>query len=270
MNSADKYLDIVRIIDLNITKEKTEMILYKGETRSSTSTKVQVKKMSVDKVHLPANVDVSNLSFATPKVLNNGGRSIPMYYNSKPLVFQVSNLTAPYGLSEIRSDNGDLKYGLSLSFANMHENSVRDVHKLMSDLDSKIMQEFYANAKTWAKKDFKSFDVIESLYNPIVKPYKDKEGNLSDKYPATFKVQIPSKGGMFDCEVYGANKQKIDDPSTIDWKGAKVSAILQCNGVWVIGNKFGCTFRVIQVKVVPRQKITGYAFIDDPEDKIVN
>ena len=32
-------------------------------------------------------------------------------------------------------------------------------------------------------------------------------------------------------------------------KGAKIKALLKCNGIWVSGSKFGCTWRAEQIQI---------------------
>lgn len=213
--------------------------------------------MSVSQVLLPSSIELSNLAFTNVKPMGAGGKSVGLLYNGKPLVFQISNLNAPYGLNENVNDNGDVKLSLVLS---LNSDPDDDVSKLMNSLDRKAMQEFYINCGKWCNRTVKSFDTVESLYSPIVKPSKD------EKYPPTFKVQIPSKNGKVECDVYDADRNKVNDPLSLNWKGAKMSAIVQCNGLWIIGNKFGITFRVVQLKIAPRAKISGYAFVSDPEE----
>jgi hypothetical protein len=52
-------------------------------------------------------------------------------------------------------------------------------------------------------------------------------------------------------------------------RGSKVSAIVQCSGVWIAGSKFGLTMKIVQMKVCPEKvfKIEGYSFIDDEDEE---
>jgi hypothetical protein len=36
--------------------------------------------------------------------------------------------------------------------------------------------------------------------------------------------------------------------------------LIQCLGIWVIGSKFGITWKIVQMKVIPAKKLQGYAF----------
>ena len=68
--------------------------------------------------------------------------------------------------------------------------------------------------------------------------------------------------------MYDSSKNLID-LSTIETKGAKITAIIQCLGLWAIAGKFGCTWKVLQMRVVPVATIKGWAFkdLDDKDDE---
>jgi hypothetical protein len=125
---------------------------------------------------------------------------------------------------------------------------------------------------TWLKKKYNSVDVVEALYTPMVKYAKDKTtGEITDKYPPTFKLKIPFVNSAFQCEVYDNKRKTVDLKQLIDtgaFKGAKVTAIIQCLGIWVAGGKYGCSWKVLQMRVSPPQTIKGYAFKDLEDDKV--
>merc|ERR1712028_122738 len=50
-------------------------------------------------------------------------------------------------------------------------------------------------------------------------------------------------------------------------KGAKVQALIQCVGLWFAGGKYGCSWKVLQIKVTPPQGVSGYSFIEDSSDE---
>lgn len=213
-----------------------------------------------------ADVDLNEVSLGTPKSLDNGGKMIPMFHKGKQFIMQIPVMNAPYGISRYPGDGkGDDKLSLDLSFKGCDSNpQVKEFLELMKQLDAKCVEQAFKNGFTWFKKKFASQDVVEALYTPMVKYSKDKEtGEVTDKYPPTVKLSIPMRDGACKVEVYDSSRNQIsiDD---VDLKGADVTAIIQSNGVWVAGGKFGCKFRVLQMKVSPKSsKITGYAFLDD-------
>jgi hypothetical protein len=214
-----------------------------------------------------SDINFDEVTFSTPKSLDNGGKMIALYHKGKPLIMQTPNMDAPYGLSRFPSDKGgDDKVSLDVSFKAGNQEFL----EFMKKLDQKIVDEAFANGMPWFKKKFNTRDVVEALYTPLVKLYKDKEtGEASDKYPPTFKMAIPLKDGKYGVEVYDNNREKID-MADIELRNAAVTSIIQCNGVWVAGGKFGCKFKAVQMKVSQKSsKISGYAFLDD-EDRIVD
>ena len=82
------------------------------------------------------------------------------------------------------------------------------------------------------------------------------------------KVKVPWKDGKFDCDAYDSKRQLIqDDLSNVLVKGSQVQALIQCVGIWFAGGKYGCSWKVVQMKVTPPAGIHGYSFIDDSEDE---
>lgn len=226
---------------------------------------------AVSIISRPCDVDVSKLTYATPLNLDNGGKIIRVYNNGKPLVFQTPVMHCPYGVSSFDGDKGS-KYTINLSFKDMHNTEAMEaVQKMLTDLDKRFVDDGLENSMSWFKKKYTTREVVDALYSPIIRVSKDKEtGEVTDKYPPTFKVQLPIKDNKVMCEVYNAAKEKIDlDMASM--KGAGVAAIVQCNGIWIAGGKFGCSFKVLQMRVSPNDSnnvnniLKSYAFLDDDD-----
>jgi hypothetical protein len=227
----------------------------------------------MDSIILPTNLEVSNVTYSAPRTLDNGGRAIYMSLNRSPIVLQTPEMVAPYGVSNWNDDGkGPDKYSLDLSFKGKEgrENLATFFDK-MAALDKKLVQDGVDNSMTWLKKKYNSADVVEALYTPMVKHAKDKTtGEITDKYPPTFKLKLPFINGNFQCEVYDTKRNTVNLKELIDsgsLKGAKVTAIIQCLGIWVAGGKYGCSWKVLQMRVSPPQTIKGYAFKELEDDK---
>jgi hypothetical protein len=197
-----------------------------------------------------------------------------MNLNRSPIVLQTPEMVVPYNVSNWNDDGkGPDKYTLDLSFKGKEgrENLNTFFEKVVA-LDKKLVQDGVDNSMTWLKKKYNSVDVVEALYSPMVKYAKDKTtGEITDKYPPTFKLKIPSSNGSFQCEVYDNKRKPVNLKELIDsgaFKGAKVTAIIQCQGIWVAGGKYGCSWKVLQMRVSPPQTIKGYAFKELEDDKV--
>lgn len=228
----------------------------------------------MESIILPSTFEVSNVSYSAPRTLDNGGRAIYMGLNRSPIVLQTPEMIAPYGVSNWNDDGkGPDKYSLDLSFKGKEgRQNLQTFFDKMVALDKKLVQDGVDNSMTWLKKKYTSVDVVEALYTPMVKYAKDKTtGEITDKYPPVFKLKIPFVNNTFQCEVFDNKRNQADLKQLIDtgaFKGAKVTAIIQCLGIWVAGGKYGCSWKVLQMRVTPPQTIKGYAFKELEDDKV--
>ncbi len=228
----------------------------------------------MESIILPSNFDVSSVTYSAPRTLDNGGRAIYMGLNRSPIVLQTPEMIAPYGVSNWNDDGkGPDKYSLDLSFKGKDDRpNLNTFFEKMVALDKKLVQDGVDNSMTWLKKKYNSVDVVEALYTPMVKYAKDKTtGEITDKYPPVFKLKIPFVNNAFQCEVYDNKRKPVDLKQLIDtgaFKGAKVTAIIQCLGIWVAGGKYGCSWKILQMRVSPPQTIKGYAFKEIEDDKV--
>lgn len=230
--------------------------------------------MSSPNIILPNDFNISKINYGAVKKLENGGKSIYIKYGGDPLIMQLPEMSAPFGLGKWSGD-GKTKYSLDLSFSGKDQRKVlQTFFENMVSLDKKLVTDAIENSPTWFNKKYTSFEVVEALYTPMIKYAKDKNtGEVTDKYPATFKMSVPlAKDGSFDCEVYNNKAERVDLAAMEEKggiKGARVSAIVQCLGIWIAGSKFGCSWKVIQMKVSQRSAISGYSIRDIPDDKPV-
>lgn len=228
------------------------------------------KNFNPENIVLAKDFDASKLIYNDVKILDNGGKMVFLSYNNprSPLIIQTPEMPAPFGMSKWVNDNSPDKYTIDLSFRGMDNHpGVRALYNVMDTLDKKLVEDGFANQQTWFKgKKFPSVEVMQVLYTPFIRQAKDKDtGEVTDKYPPTFKVKLPVKEGVFECEVYDTNRELVD-LNTINTKGAGVSAIIQCTGLWFAGGKFGANWQVVQMRIRPTQKVSGFAFKEDPDD----
>lgn len=215
------------------------------------------------------NFDLSKLSYGTPRALDNGGKSIYVAYNGKPLYLQTPKMVSPFGLKTWSKDEKSPtdKLSLELSFKNKSaRKSLQTFYDKCEGFDKKIVVDALENSSAWFKKKYSSTDVVEALYTSFLKFPKDKNtGDITDKYPPTIRLTLPQKDGTATCEVYDKDKNRIDI-NGIETKGAEVTAIIQCLGIWIAGGKFGCSWKVVQLRVTPpANRISGFAFKEDDE-----
>lgn len=224
----------------------------------------------MNNIILAKDFDVSKVNYSDVRMLDNGGKVIYVSYNKAPLTVQTPEMSAPFGMQKWTNDNRD-KYTLDLSFKDLDKRpALQSFYKVLESLDSKLVEDGFKNQQTWFKgRKYPTKEVVEALYTPLIKHAKDKDtGEITDKYPPTFKMNVPWKEGKFMCEVYDDKRNPVD-LSSLETKGSRIRAIIQFTGLWMAGGKFGSTWRIMQMVVVPSQTLRGFAFKPDEDDKVL-
>jgi len=220
------------------------------------------------------NVNIENVSFGEPKVnAKYKNISVPITYkvngNSAPFVMQMPKLKAFVGFSTFMGDDAQ-KVSLPVS-----------IHELASDPSHKSLLEFFKNFDemivnkvlenpSWIKKKKNtSKQVIEAFYTPCLRYPKDRDtGEITDKYPPNLKFKIPTTPeGEVRTRVFGKDKALVENSREAVVKGAIVSSLVECTGIWVVNGKFGVSFRALQLKIDSVPQIDAYGFIDDSDDE---
>jgi len=227
---------------------------------------------------LAAAFDVSKMTVGNVKSLDNGGKIVYISHNEKPLIVQTPEMTVPFGMSRWNADGGGAggaggvdKYTIELSFKDRETRpSLGKFFDMMGTVDKFMLNSAIENSQAWFKKKYSTTEIVDALYTPCVKFPKDKAtGEITDKYPPTFRLSLPFRNGAFAVETFDNDKNKIN-LLDVETKGSKITAIIQLSGVWLAGGKFGCSWKVLQMRVVPPSTIKGFAFQDIDEDKLVD
>ena len=209
----------------------------------------------------------SEIKFDPPISLSNGGRLIKF---PTPHLFKVPSLVTPFGLSSWEGK----KYSIDLSLNPENPDAVA-LKKAMEDFENVLIEKGF-NDRTWLKQKFKSAESVAELFASPIKYPKIKDPvtgaiNVNEKYAPTLKIQVPySEKHGFECDAYDHNKKCMVISDKTVPQGSTISAIVQITGIWIAGNKFGPTLKVVQMKVQPNpnQRLEGCAFVDDSDDDV--
>lgn len=229
--------------------------------------------MAQETVLLPDEFDINKVTFSTPRTMKNGAKTVYINYKGEKLLFQTPVMVAPFGINKWQNEDGSgpVKYSLDLSFEGMGDRAVlKRFYENMNEIDNKLIKEGFAHHDKWLtlKKAPKSIDDVENVYTRIIKTPKDA------KYSPTFKVNLPHDGSSFTFNVYDNNQKTINlfdmcEKKDIDTKRCRVSAIIQCTGIWVAGGKsYGCSWKVVQMEVTLKRRISDYAIRRIKDDKL--
>lgn len=224
--------------------------------------------MALNNILFAEELDMNLVRYGEVKKLENGGKMVYVYYNGQPLVLQPCECIAPFGLNVYAEEGRAESYSIDLSFRDMEKRTeLKALYDCFQNIDNKNIDEGTTQCMAWIRKKA-TRDVTEMFYSPIIKRAKDKEtGEFTDKYAATFKIKIPCVNGRFTCDVYNTQREKVDIRE-LNMKGALITPIIQCTGIWLAGGKFGMTWKLVQMLVKPRASIQGFAIRDSKSHQI--
>jgi hypothetical protein len=229
----------------------------------------------MDTILIPTQIDLASIKYGAVKTNPIGGKSIYVSHNNSTMLIQTPEMRSPFGLSKWdKKEKGadgvekdSFKYDLLLGFDGMETREMLNTfYKKMSAFDTKLIADGMENSMNWLGKKMTSTEVVEELYTPLVRQSRDKNtGEVNNKYPANFKVSVPYRDGKFQCTAYGPDKKEVD-LATVNLQGARITAIIQCVGIWVVGKKFGCSWKVVQMMINPKSNIPKFAFREIEKD----
>jgi len=209
-----------------------------------------------------ANFSWDDISYSQVREQSNGGKMIFVNLNKHPLILHTPKMTSSFGVSDYENDK---KFNLDLTFKGAANNpEIATFKAFFERFDDKLITDGKAHDMAWFKQTYKSKDVVEALYT---KSLKGKD----EKYAQYIKVKAPYVDGEFQFPVYDSNKTKMSINTPEEralLKGASIQAIIQCTGIWIVDKRYGCNWKVLQMKVsMPnRSRIPDYAFADDDDD----
>ena len=204
----------------------------------------------------------AKITISAPKILASGAKQAYVNYDGERLIIQTaSNMSSPFGLN-VADKYGPPEYSVGLSFRGHDQNTeVKQFMDTISFIDEFMINEGVKNSKAWFK-DTLGYEVIKAFYTPTLKYSKDKDGNVLD-YPPTIRLKLRKFGEEFETKFYDNDGTPHKGVPVEDLlvKGAQMTAIIECAGIWFAGSKYGLTWRAKQI-AIPKSsnKISGFAF----------
>jgi hypothetical protein len=225
-----------------------------------------------------------NVKFSKPRVTQNGRKIVYINYDyedggsPQTLRIQLPRMKAPFGVSGLDTTRKDVNDNstsdsstdyLELSF-NEEDASILEKFDKLDELAKKVGAE---NFVFFFKKKY-SETLCDTSYRSSIKYSVDKEtGEPDARYPPRLKTKLNKTAeGNYTCTVYSPDKSIINMDYT-NWsavvpKGSECISIIECYGIYVLGDKFGLSWSTVQMKVYKNTtRLVGYSFIDDEEDE---
>lgn len=218
----------------------------------------------------PKDFKTSNVTISPLKVMESGAKLAFINYDSAALKMQVSAIPIPYGMS-VFDKAGPVKYSVDLSLKgyDVEGSKMKTVYDAFTSLDEYMIEMGVKNSKLWFKSELNR-EVVKAFYTPIVRFSKDAEGNPKP-YPPTVKIQLKQRDGKFDIYIVDDKKRPLTDIPLEDIlvKGAIITSIIQCTGIWFAGSKYGLSWKAVQIKTdhLP-ESIRGCAIRDEDEQEV--
>ena len=210
-------------------------------------------------------LDLSKITFLEPRAIGTakGSRTVGILYDKKRLILQTPRTRLPFGLQlSYGSDQENPKYVMEMSFGGQEK-----FLQKMKDFDNFLIEKCVKLSSEWLREDEVPVDFVKRVYSPNVKYSKDPQTNKpTDKYPPTMRVKVPYKNGSFLCSVYDEKREAVDlknkELTELLTKGAYTETLTSCLGIWLVSGKFGCSWKVEQMKYSTAPRLQGYAFLD--------
>jgi hypothetical protein len=213
----------------------------------------------------PSTFDVKKLTVGELKKLDNGGATVYLNYDGKRVRIQAPRLPLPMDASDYQ---GNKKYNVQFSFRDRANPKVAAYMKMLDDIDNFVIEQATKNAGKWIKMPGASREAVGLFFTKSVRSAGlDKDGNPKD-YPPTQKVALKERNGAFDAELYDEKKQLIEGvaPMEVLRRGAEITPICDATGIWIVGNKFGITWKLHQALInVPGSggPVRGFVGVDE-------
>jgi hypothetical protein len=191
-------------------------------------------------------VNAQNITFRQGRPATGGegkfdGKMVYVSHDSKALVVRTPKMYCPWGV-QVFPGSQDAKPYIELSFRDAENDSdVRAFKEFIQALDTRVRLEM--DREGWFRPP--SGNGAVPLYGSILNQ-KDPQ------YPAVMKASFQLEHGQITAPIVTVSGTPFG-LHELDrrLKGAAVSVVLQCTGVWSSGAKCGVSFRALEVVAQP-------------------
>jgi hypothetical protein len=210
------------------------------------------------------NLNTSVFSYSAPRLHESGGKVVRLLNgNTRGNLQFTTPLILTWGASETLEPITMKplgKYSMSLQFPT-DEYSTPSLVKFLESmraLEAKIKSDALSNSLEWFGKKHTSIDVIDALFNPMLKHPKIKgTQTINHEKPPTLNVKVPCYDGQWKSEIYDEERNPLfipkvtTDSTPLDYlvKMSHLVCLLECSGIWFVNGKFSVTWTLKQAVV---------------------
>lgn len=211
-------------------------------------------------------LNLNKIRFGPLKSLGTGKVSMcSVYHGDELLQVQTPELKSPFGVSTYQSDDDKEAAKETLDLNLDSRPNVQKFVDVLEFMQEKAIKHGVENSLPFFGKEC-SEEFIRDYFSPMIKKpiKKDERGikHVNTDYPPYFRINLPKRNGQYDF-ITQDNKHNTIDFSSLNTKGAAVTVIMQCTGMWVGNKAFGFTWKPRIMRVVPKSNQMTLAFKPD-------
>ena len=210
----------------------------------------------------------SEVKYMAPKLNDKGGKAINVISKQTNRALAIQTPMMPtWGIADFVDDKGesDGKFSISLLFSSEeYSNPTTDAFLAkIKEFENHLLDDAVKNSELWFGEPM-SREVVKHMYFPLLKYSKNKETKKIDYTKApSLRAKVPNYAGKWNVEIYDTASNMIfpgTDPNLtpIDFvpKLSNVACVLGISQVWVGGKGWGCTLKMNQCIVKPKEIIS--------------
>ena len=166
-------------------------------------------------------INIKNLKFSDPRKVTgvNGMQSVYINYDGgmNSLYVQPPRVDLKWDPTYYADNDGNtnsVRVEFSLPGVGT-DDQITPFHDKMKEFDELVINKAYENRATWFKNKKLTRDMIENVYNPMIKVSVDSEtGEPNGKWPPSFKFKIKKQNSKFTCQVFDSSKNQLNVDNT--------------------------------------------------------
>jgi len=237
--------------------------------------------MATNAIIPSSSLDINKVTFGDIRLNKAGGKSVPIKYAGQNLQIRLPKMTYPMGVNIKDTDNGTT-YTLSATLkgcdafakerATAEAGELGTLYNFLLDLQEKLLQAATAQSVKWFGKARKE-DVLRDTMKMFLSPSVEKingEWVPTGKYPPSFRMKVPVYDGQVSMDVVSHDGKPVEvTPENLSQVFPKrvEASIAVAPSIYVTGQGFGVTWRIIFARVSPPQRLTAAQVFADEIDE---
>lgn len=208
-------------------------------------------------------INYQGIAFSKQKTKSKS-KFLYVYHDKKPLLIKLPKTELAFGMQKNTFYENKTQYNFDLSFKN-NSKLLEHFEKLDAFIIEKVKEEHFPDTP---------IEEVKEMYTSCVKYPQNPQ------FSPTLKAKIITHESKIKCDMFYS--QPGEDGKlpriNIDENGGEsfalsllparknVEVVLECIGLWFMGEKFGLSFKALQVKVHPTEtKQDTFDFIEDSD-----